>query len=224
MTNPNRTAEGNPTWPVYMPPSVQINALGNSPVVPNPPLRPYAALQPAPDYAYGRGDVQLRQPMAAAAVPNGLPAINTDNVTVDFSALGMKPGSNGFNAKGTALQAAGVNGMLSSGPEIYFNHGSTRLSPNDKKKLAALAASAAARQQPVRLVGHASTRTAAKSAKQAKAVNLKISAERAMNVLDELTKKGVSPEQIHTTAVGDKGAKAAPSEAAARRVDVLIGQ
>ena len=222
MTNPNRNVDGNPTWPVYMPPSVQIN-----PVVPNNvPLHPYAALQPAPDYAYGRSAVQSRQPTndVAQSAPGTLPAmLNNDNVTVDLSALGLAKSGSAYSGKdANSIRAAGINGVLST-PAIYFKHGSTRLSPNDRKKLANLAASAAATRQPVRLIGHASTRTAAKSAQQAKTINMHISAKRATNVLNELTKKGVPPNQIQTTAVGDKGAQTAPSEAAARRVDVLIG-
>ena len=227
LANPNRSADGTPNWPVYVPPSVQIN----------PPLRPYASLEPAPDYAYGRSAVQYKQRaengsklIPPAGMATAIPQVgNNDNVTVDMSALGGAPMGTGpglMNGRPpfghNTLQEAGINGVLSNKPAVYFKHGSTRLSAADRKKLVALATKADAK--PIQVIGHASSRTATTSPKKAKAINMKVSATRAEHVLEALTQTGVPAERITTKAVGDRDANKAPSEAAARRVDVLIGQ
>ncbi len=216
--NPNAVAGALPTWPVYVPPSVQINT----------PVRPYAMAQSSPDYVYGRSGVQFRQQMNAngsVPIPASTIPVNNQNVTVDMSALGGSLLGGPRFGGGYGLRRPGMpDGTLSNMPAIYFKHGSTRLSPNDRKKLASFAATAKSTNRPVKLVGHASTRTKAKSVAKAKAINLKVSADRTEHVLQALTKQGVPSQQINATALGDVDARQAPSEAAARRVDVLIGQ
>lgn len=242
MINPNRpavdAAAGDdlvipppaPTYPVFTPPSVQINA----------PARPYGAPATPQDYVYGRSGVQFRQRMDAmnsgaptlTPPPSAAPSlpINNNNITVDMSALGgpsmgapSRPGLGGpflMDKRGPAPMGALPDGM----PAVFFSHGSTRLNKQDHKTLSQLAATAKQNGAPVRVVGHASSRAVAKSPAQAKAANLKISADRTAKVIQELARKGVKVDRIESAAVGDSNAERAPSEAAARRVDILVGQ
>lgn len=233
MTNPNRAPSGTaietntaqlmppaPAYPVYTPPSVQIN----------PAARPYSAPTPTPDYVYGRSGVQFRQRMdiangfqgGAPLTPPSAPSfpVNTNNITVDMSALGGPAVGRGAPL---GRPFTPLNSPVGA-PAVFFNHGSTRLSPQDHKTLSQLAASAKQNGAPVRVIGHASSRAATKSVAQAKAANLKISADRTAKVMQELARKGVKAERIEPAAMGDSGATQAATESAARRVDILIGQ
>lgn len=212
MNNPNRMPTAG-TWPVYTPPSVQIN----------PPSRPFAANGPTQPYVYGRSGVQFRNQMQQNAfAPPALPA--NESITVDMSALGgpSRGSRMGAGPQGGAPFRPFTMPMTMGGNAIYFGHGSTRLSPNDRRTLSSLAADAASRNATVRVIGHASTRAETGSPSNDKAANLKISADRAVRVMQELTRHGIAAQQVAPMAVGDSDARQAPSENAARRVDIVI--
>ena len=75
--------------------------------------------------------------------------------------------------------------------------------------------------------GHASTRAEAKDEVQRRIINLKISMDRAMNVMRQLIRDGVPAGAIQVTAHGDRVPPVAvpggDAEAAARRVEIITG-
>ncbi|HEY1096383.1 MAG TPA: OmpA family protein [Alphaproteobacteria bacterium] len=214
IINPNRTSDNNPL-PVYTGPNVQVNR-GVSPIPQQGTIQ---------DYVYGRSSVQYRQRANEASNPTV--DLNSDNITVDMSALGGTMGGNKPSRSPNRppfgmLQEPMAAGFAASGsPTIYFKHGSAHLSSQDKRTLAQIV-SAAQDGRTVKVIGHASKRAETQSVIAAKEANLKISATRASAVMKELAKHGVNPKQIKPVAVGDTDAKMAPSEKAARRVDIIV--
>lgn len=79
----------------------------------------------------------------------------------------------------------------------------------------------------VKVEGHASTRAEAKDEVQRRIVNLKISMDRAMNVMRQLIRDGVPAGAIQVTAHGDRvppvDVPGGDAEAAARRVEIITG-
>ncbi len=79
----------------------------------------------------------------------------------------------------------------------------------------------------VKVEGHASTRAEAKDEVQRRIINLKISMDRAMNVMRQLIRDGVPAGAIQVTAHGDRVPPVAvpggDAEAAARRVEIITG-
>jgi outer membrane protein OmpA-like peptidoglycan-associated protein len=212
IPNPNRSSNLDNIYPVYTSPSVQINRPSN-------PLPQAGTIN---QYVYGRSPAQFRQAATAPTLtpPAGLTAVNSDSITVDLGALG---GGNAPSPRGGALlrgpMAAGF--AASGSPTIYFNHGSARLSPSDKRTLSSIA-SAAQQGRAVKVIGHASKRADTSSSVAAKEANLKISATRASVVMKELARKGVNAKQIQPIALGDSEAAFSPSENKARRVDIVV--
>jgi outer membrane protein OmpA-like peptidoglycan-associated protein len=218
MINPNRDP-ANPGLPVYMPQSVQVNR----------PVNPLPQQGEIGTYIYGRSGVQYRQNLGQQALaltpPSTPPADNNKSITVDMSALGNNMGENtgGNMPRGGFVHPSVSSAFLNNNgaPVIYFNHGSSRLSSNDRQTLSAIA-SKAAQGHTVKVIGHASKRAATVSTLAAKEANLKISATRAAAVMKELAKNGVNAKQIEPIAVGDGDARQAPNEKAARRVDIIV--
>lgn len=120
------------------------------------------------------------------------------------------PYSSPFPASAAPFSAVTVNGA-----QIYFKHGSSRLSPADQSVLSGVAT----RGGFIEVEGHASTRAEANDPVEKRIVNLKMSMDRAFKVSSSLIRKGVPPEAIKTTVYGD--ARPAGSEETSRRVDVL---
>ncbi|HEY0901230.1 MAG TPA: OmpA family protein [Micavibrio sp.] len=79
----------------------------------------------------------------------------------------------------------------------------------------------------VKVEGHASTRAEAKDEVQRRIINLKISMDRAMNVMRQLVRDGVPAGAIQVTAHGDRvppmAVPGGDAEAAARRVEIITG-
>ncbi len=86
---------------------------------------------------------------------------------------------------------------------ILFNNGSAALDSNDKRILADVVRLQRESGSKVRVIGHASQRTANMDFAQHKTTNLKVSARRANQIADELKKLGIPNGSILVAAVGD---------------------
>lgn len=105
--------------------------------------------------------------------------------------------------------------VAANGAQIYFPHGSSKLSPAGRE----VVDSVAARGGYVEVEGHASARAEASDPVEKRIVNLKMSMDRAFRVSSALIRKGVPPESIKTTVYGD--ARPTGDEQTSRRVDIL---
>jgi len=112
------------------------------------------------------------------------------------------------------VQAPGVEGRAGRTPPpangpgervaiIYFGHGSTGLNGQDRQVLRQVAQIQQRRGGRLRVVGHASHRTATMSPVKHRIVNLDVSMARAEQVADALASFGVSREDIQVEARAD---------------------
>jgi outer membrane protein OmpA-like peptidoglycan-associated protein len=123
-------------------------------------------------------------------------------------------------------QPSPYNTAPSSGSpaKIYYNHGATRLDGSGKQVINNVANSYNAAPTPLRIEGYASVRAQTNDPVKREILNLKTSMDRAINVSQELIKKGVPANYIRTIAYGDTK-PASPSggvsvEDASRRVEI----
>ncbi len=153
------------------------------------------------------------------------------HVTV-FSLDGHAPAYNAgaYNTGNIAAMSVGdAAGVYQDGvSRVYFNHGGKNVNAAGKETTSRIG------QQcrsggcgVVKVEGHASTRAEAKDEVQRRIINLKISMDRAMNVMRQLIRDGVPAGSIQVTAHGDRVPPVAiPSgdaESAARRVEIITG-
>lgn len=87
---------------------------------------------------------------------------------------------------------------------IYFAHGSTGLNARDREVLREVARIYERRQTGLRVVGHASSRTAAMDPIDHRMANFETSMERAEAVADALASMGVPPKAIQVEARADR--------------------
>jgi len=125
------------------------------------------------------------------------------------------------------MDCIGVGGDMIQ--QIFFEHGSARISRIDSKNLRELSKSLVkiAKHYKLSVVGHASTRTDhVTDIVRKKIINLKIAQRRADAVKREFHKAGVKPDWILVTSSGDMEPNCNPGnrsqEASDRRVEVYI--
>ena len=110
---------------------------------------------------------------------------------------------------------------------LYFAHDSSELDAGARAQLLQIAERFAQLGGNIRIVGHASSRTADMPLVQHMMVNFEISMNRAGAVADELTRLGVPARALVIEAVGDSQplfAESMPAgEAANRRVEIFVG-
>lgn len=104
---------------------------------------------------------------------------------------------------------------------VRFAHGATRLSEEDRRLVAGLAAQVRRYDLRVRIVGHASARTATGDAVGALLANLRTSLERARSVAEVLAHHGVPRHRVTVEAAG-AGRSEAGDEAGSRRADIFL--
>ncbi|MFH1158728.1 MAG: OmpA family protein [Pseudomonadota bacterium] len=136
---------------------------------------------------------------------------------IDGDDVGSWPQQERIDANGEMVQ------------QIFFEHGSDRISRIDSKNLHELTKSLVqiARHYKLSVVGHASTRTDhVTDPVRKKMINLKMAQRRADAVKRELNKAGVKPDWILVTSSGDSDPNPNPGdrtqEAADRRVEVYM--
>ncbi len=109
---------------------------------------------------------------------------------------------------------------------IYFNHGSARLSRQDREVLRQVAAAQKEYGGNVRVVGHASSKTKTNDLVDHKLANYQTSLARASAVADELVKLGVESQRVFVEAVSDNQPDYSEAtklgEAANRRANIYI--
>ncbi len=145
----------------------------------------------------------------AAGTPTGS-ADPEDPVEVNLDALrGLGPLGPGASLEPVQTAPNGVAYANQGGPGnippyvVSFGHGSTGLNAEDRQKIAAAAASAAAYSGIVRVVGHASSRTGDLDVGQHLLANFNVSMKRATAVANELIRAGVDPARVIVEAKGD---------------------
>ena len=193
-----------PGYPVFPP---QAPAPLPAPVLPVTPAYPQQppGQPPAPSY-----------PQVAAAYPPASPTPGAEPLGGDgFSAAQSAPGSASGAPSG---QLVGL---------IYFGHGSSGLDDNDRQVLRQIAAiQAQAGGRPIRVVGHASSRTSVVDPVKHRMANLAISKRRAESVAKEFMRLGLSQGQVSVVARADSQPvyhEFMPTgEAGNRRVEIFI--
>jgi outer membrane protein OmpA-like peptidoglycan-associated protein len=161
--------------------------------------------------SYNAGGFSAATPEGRGGVKGGIPPM-IDGMT-------PMPGA-GPLSQGSAYQ----DGVA----RIYFAHGAKGVSSAGKQVSAQIG------QQcrsggcgVVKVEGHASTRAVAKDEVQRRIINLKISMDRAMNVMRQLVRDGVPAGSIQVTAHGDRvppvSIPGGDAEGAARRVEIMTG-
>lgn len=129
----------------------------------------------------------------------------------------------------TALIVAGDHGPLVE--QIYFRHGSAKLSASEQQSLRALAQGInknATAGVGVTVVGHASTRVdGVQDPVRRKMVNFEMAQKRANAVTNELNRAGLNPAWIQTVSKGDDEPAAVltggrTQEEADRRADIFV--
>eukprot|EP00439_Symbiodinium_sp_Y106_P089463 s1_g1999.t1 len=145
----------------------------------------------------------------AAGTPTGS-ADPEDPVEVNLDALkGLGPLGPGASLEPVQTAPNGIAYANQGGPGnippyvVSFGHGSTGLNAEDRQKIAAAAASAAAYNGIVRVVGHASSRTGDLDVGQHLLANFNVSIKRATAVANELIRAGVDPARVIVEAKGD---------------------
>ncbi len=160
----------------------------------------YAFQQPV-SYGYGRYDGEIVTLMS-------------QNPSVTINPL---PNYDSYDSGSSLLVPEG---------QLFFGHGSSRLSAEDKTYIKELADSLQSSYLPLRIVGHASTRVELKDPFKARLVNLQMSEKRAAAVYKEFKKHGIAAERLHMTAHGDSVPNLTidglTEEAADRRVEILV--
>jgi outer membrane protein OmpA-like peptidoglycan-associated protein len=193
-----------------------------------PPPIPVNPVQPVVPYAYeNSGDLVAQsyaQGLAATA-----PAISTATAGPSFvspaaQALpaelsGMVPHVvlETYNDALSQSVAAAPNGMAANlGGEvadqveyldpvvIQFKRGSSRLSPNDKRRLGGLVKDYRSQGGTVYVIGHASSRTGNMGKSKHDLVNFEVSVDRANAVTGELLRQGVSADHMMMEARADR--------------------
>ena len=109
---------------------------------------------------------------------------------------------------------------------IYFNSGSARLSPNDRRIVQEVADVARRTGGMLRIIGHSSMAHAGRDAERAAMVNYKMSLERANAVANELLTKGIAGNQMQVMAEGSQNPIYAESSATGiagnRRTEIYL--
>lgn len=231
---------------------VVINAADTS-ASDTPPAPPPVAT-PAPGQPYGgtfdpnnlmsvynqisRGGVQMYDPNNPAAYPSltnagGIPAPQDSRVTVypvggDYYGQDTLVGSGSLGGSVGGSYGGGFTSpsapYIPGNTQIFFGHGSSRLSGSDQQKLEQVAEQA--KFSPVDRIsveGHASSRAETGDPVSDRAANLKESMNRTFAVTRSLMSKGVPAEKIRATSWGDTRNPPDMPEDQARRVDIYTG-
>lgn len=118
--------------------------------------------------------------------------------------------------------AAGLAGM------IFFDHGSANLSSADKTFLGNMAQQLENSFQPVRIIGHASSKAETEDPVAATKMNLTMSLKRATSVMEQLHQDGIPYTRMAVFAHGSSqplwDVEGKTKEEAARRVEVYVDQ
>lgn len=151
---------------------------------------------------------------------------NTGAYQAALAGYGLQPGATEFGAT-----AAGVPGYVPTGEAylagtVYFGHGSTSLSATEQAQIRALAQEAEQTGAIVRVLGHASSRTADMELPLHDRVNFKVSKQRAEAIAKVMIQAGLPADRIYVEALAD----AAPAyyeimpsgEAGNRRAEILF--
>ncbi len=218
-------------------------------------LMPNAAPITTPEQAYARQvpasntvvisgngveDVFQKQLAASAATTTTLPAstqfqsypvtpLNNSAVSVApiIQDTYNQPVALGYgNTAGTPQMQTGVAIAGDADAIIYFEVGSSRVGAGDMGKIRKIAAAQASTGGVVKVVGHASSRTRELPLDRHMMVNLRMSQERATNVVKALIGQGVASQNIVVESQSDSNPvtrEAMPSdEAKNRRVEIFL--
>lgn len=141
------------------------------------------------------------------------------DMTVTNDALASRLGVRSIDQAGPAVSEIQI-------AQIQFGHGSTKLGGSDYKVLEQVAATWQQTSGFIRVIGHASMRTANMSLEQHMAVNRRVSEGRASAVVSRLLSLGVNPNAIFVGADGSADPRyyegVPAGEAGNRRVEIYL--
>lgn len=171
------------------------------------------------------------QPSSAAPLSDEvlafLPNVVIDSAGVRNIALGnsRSPEVQPFQTSvSTAVSTASTGSVPVE--TIFFGNGSVYLNDQDMAKIDNAVRIQIADARRVLVVGHASTRSTARNALEADAINFEISRRRAQAVAEVLVDRGVDPSLILIEARGTSGASNVPAteeqQAQSRRVEIYL--
>lgn len=180
--------------------------------------------------------------------PSGQGAGSAPDVTTDFSALddataarpgtntgayqaalagyGLQPGATEFGSTASIVSGYVPTGQAYLAGTVYFGHGSANLSGAEQAQIRQLAQEAEQSGAVVRILGHASSRTADMELPLHDRVNFKVSERRAQAVAKVMIQAGLPADRVYVEALAD----AAPAyyeimpsgEAGNRRAEILF--
>ena len=198
---------------------------------PSPPARPRppVAAAPVPRPAPAPRQAVLAPQAAPAPAPRPTPQRRPAS-SPGMSLPASPPGA------GAASKAGGVRSLSDFNPAavrgsyqvatIMFRNGSSRLDSRDRRIIRQVFAQQRQTGGTVRIVGHASHKTATMDEDRHKLVNLRVSAARADAVAGELIRLGARPGSLFVGAVSDRYPRYheyLPSgEAGNRRAEIFI--
>lgn len=166
------------------------------------------------DSAGNAGRAPAPRPEAAAAPSSSAPTASGQSVIVNDDALDAVPA------------AASFSGQPYLASTLYFGHSSARLTGTERAELAKVAQTAVSSGAAVRVIGHASSRTADLDLRAHEVANFTMSLKRANAVADVLVHAGVPADRIRIDALGDSQPEfyevMPAGEAGNRRVEIFL--
>lgn len=158
--------------------------------------------------------------VAGGGVREGVYASEYDG---PYAGRGLQPYGGPQSMDSFTPTGAGVSTLVAT---IQFGHGSARLGARDRKVLRDVVKLQKRYGGTVRVIGHASSRTANMTMDKHKLVNFTTSSARAASVTDALARLGVPRDQIYSAAVSDNDPvyyEVMPSgEAGNRRTEIYL--
>jgi outer membrane protein OmpA-like peptidoglycan-associated protein len=163
---------------------------------------------------------------STASRPGSYGGSNTGAYQAALAGYGLQPGATEF---GTA--APGGSGYAPTGEAylagtVYFGHGSTSLSATEQAQIRTLAQEAERSGAIVRILGHASSRTADMELPLHDRVNFKVSKQRAEAIAKVMVQAGLPADRVYVEALADAAPvyyEIMPSgEAGNRRAEILF--
>lgn len=234
--NPLQTSPQTPPKAAARPAAPRIETPPRA-ATPSPPVRPRprvaAVPAPKPKPAPPPRQAAPTSPAASAPAPQAAPAPRAvdggEFETVVISSAGVQTAGGASTVGGVQslsnFRPAAVRGSYQVAAILFLN-GSARLDSRDRRIIRQVFAQQRQTGGTIRIVGHASHRTATMDLARHKLVNFRVSAARADSVARELIRIGARPGSLFVGAVSDQYPRYheyMPSgEAGNRRTEIFI--
>ena len=164
---------------------------------------------------------------SALNAPNSArPASNSGAYQAALAGYGLQPGATQYGATPTTGSGYAPTGEAYLAGTVYFGHGSASLSSAEQAQISQLAREAERSGAIVRILGHASSRTADMELPLHERVNFKVSEQRAAAIAKVMVQAGLPADRVYVEALADTAPayyEIMPSgEAGNRRAEILF--